>query len=362
MAAEKKVSSLSHLTRDLFIYPDLHGNRSPLADSSMRGMIMGLKLDRGVSDLTLRYFATLEAIALQTRQIVESLNSKGHEINSIYMSGGQVKNPVFMQLISDVCKVPVQLPFSSSASVVAGSAILGRFAADIVNPDNSTGEFKPKEKGVIKTQEDAEKFSYANRDHLWDLMVSRQNEKSLNSLESDFNSVSDSRFLSLSFSFAGSNDKARYLCLPNSRQENERILRCQIQSESRIRLHPRISASRSDLFLSILFILCRSSLKLLKSRKDGDNLSVMLSMLENASRSSESIFVYNLAILSQSTMFKPQRISLITARSSVPTLSGVPSLFILIEIISSAEVGTNRRQMTFSLFSEVCTSKNVMRI
>jgi FGGY-family pentulose kinase len=160
LAKARSVPSLSHLTYDLTIYPDLHGNRSPLADSTMRGLISGLKLDQSITDLALKYFATLEAISLQTRHIIESMNEKGHVIKSLYMSGGQVKNAVFMQLIADTCGIEVQLPFSHSASVVAGSAILGRFAYDL------------REKGInITSQEIAEEASYANRDHLWDLMT-----------------------------------------------------------------------------------------------------------------------------------------------------------------------------------------------
>jgi len=160
LAKARKVPSLSHLTSDLTIYPDLHGNRSPLADSTMRGLISGLKLDQSLTDLALKYFATLEAISLQTRHIIESMNEKGHQIKSLYMSGGQVKNAVFMQLIADTCGVEVQLPFSHSASVVAGSAILGRFAYNL------------KEQGIsISSQQVAEEASFAHRDHLWNLMT-----------------------------------------------------------------------------------------------------------------------------------------------------------------------------------------------
>ncbi|KAJ9478079.1 putative sugar kinase [Pseudozyma hubeiensis] len=173
LASEASLHHASFLTKDLFIYPDFHGNRSPLADSTMKGMITGLKLDRSLADLALKYYATLEAIALQTRHIVESMNAKGHKIDSIYMSGGHVKNPVFMQLIADVCDMPVQLPFSSSASVVAGSAILGRFAADVKDPTSSgaSGQFAPKEATSIADQKTAEDSSFKYKDHLWDLMI-----------------------------------------------------------------------------------------------------------------------------------------------------------------------------------------------
>ena len=73
------------------------GNRSPLADNDMRGMLIGMQLDKNISDLALRYYATGEAIALQTRQIIDEMNAKGHEVKSIFMSGGLVKNGFLMQ-------------------------------------------------------------------------------------------------------------------------------------------------------------------------------------------------------------------------------------------------------------------------
>jgi ribulose kinase len=63
------------------------GNRSPLADNAMRGILAGIALDPTTRDLALRYLATCEAIALQTRQILDSMNDRGHEIKYIFMSG-----------------------------------------------------------------------------------------------------------------------------------------------------------------------------------------------------------------------------------------------------------------------------------
>lgn len=77
-----------------------------------------------------------------------------------------------MQLIADCCKMPVQLPFSSSASVVLGSAMLGAMA------------YKDAERGIISTQVEAGRRSEAMKDELWNTMVGLQHTRrtSLNSL------------------------------------------------------------------------------------------------------------------------------------------------------------------------------------
>ncbi|EKM59553.1 uncharacterized protein PHACADRAFT_137471 [Phanerochaete carnosa HHB-10118-sp] len=128
---EAQVESFTELTKDMHMYPDLHGNRSPIADPRMRGSIVGLALDDSLSDLARKFNITMEAIALQTRHIVDEMNDKGHAINAIYMSGGQAKNTALMQLFADTCSMPVVLPQNSGAAVVLGAAMLGRFAAEL---------------------------------------------------------------------------------------------------------------------------------------------------------------------------------------------------------------------------------------
>ncbi|KAF8833888.1 actin-like ATPase domain-containing protein [Paxillus ammoniavirescens] len=129
---ESHVESFTELTKDIHFYPDFHGNRSPIADPRMRGAIIGLELNASIADLAKKYYVVLESVALQTRHIIESMNSAGHDITSIYLSGGQARNIVLMQLFADACGIPVVLPASHSEAVVLGAAMLARIAAENV--------------------------------------------------------------------------------------------------------------------------------------------------------------------------------------------------------------------------------------
>jgi hypothetical protein len=72
------------LTKDLHIWPDYHGNRSPLADPDLKGMvwcaslylfhsfqllykfqISGLTLGSDFADLAVKYLATVQALAVK---------------------------------------------------------------------------------------------------------------------------------------------------------------------------------------------------------------------------------------------------------------------------------------------------------
>ncbi|KAJ7283355.1 Pentulose kinase [Mycena rebaudengoi] len=132
--AAQGLTSLTELTAHMHLYPDLHGNRSPLADPRMRGALVGLALDATPGDLARKYHLTLEAIALQTRHIIDTLNAAGHDIKTICVSGGQARNAALMALLADVCGVPVLLPVDEgggdAGAVVLGAAMLGRFACE----------------------------------------------------------------------------------------------------------------------------------------------------------------------------------------------------------------------------------------
>jgi FGGY-family pentulose kinase len=121
--------SISYLGRHFFFYGDLWGNRSPVADPNMTGSVIGLSSDKSMDGLALYYYATMEFIAMQTRQIVETMNNSGHSITSIFMSGSQCQNKILMELMATTCDMPVLIPRYVHAAVVHGAAMLGAKAA-----------------------------------------------------------------------------------------------------------------------------------------------------------------------------------------------------------------------------------------
>lgn len=124
-----QVPHIGQLAKHFFFYGDLWGNRSPIADPQMSGAIIGLKSDQSINSLALHYYGVLEFIALQTRQIIDTMNHHGHRISTIFMSGSQTQNELLVHLIASACKMPVILPEYVHAAVCHGAAMLAAMAA-----------------------------------------------------------------------------------------------------------------------------------------------------------------------------------------------------------------------------------------
>lgn len=137
MMTKENAPTISYLGRHFFFYGDLFGNRSPIADPNMKGSVIGLSSDRSLDGLALYYYATMEFIALQTKQIIQRMNDSGHVINSIFMSGSQCQNGILMDLMATACEMPVVIPRYVHAAVVHGAAMLGAKAASADNDGNT---------------------------------------------------------------------------------------------------------------------------------------------------------------------------------------------------------------------------------
>jgi FGGY-family pentulose kinase len=128
LARAGRMAHPAELTRGLHVQPDFHGNRSPRADPTLRGVISGLALSATTDDLALLYLAAVQAVAYGTRHIVEAMNRKGYQINTLFACGGGTKNPVFLREHADITGCRIVLPREPEA-VLLGSAVLGAVAA-----------------------------------------------------------------------------------------------------------------------------------------------------------------------------------------------------------------------------------------
>lgn len=118
------------LSAGLHVYPDFHGNRSPRADATLRGMVSGLSLSSSEDDLALLYLATVQAVAYGTRHIIESLNANGYAIDTVLACGGGTKDRVFLREHADATGCRLVLP-SEPDAVLLGAAMLGAAAAGV---------------------------------------------------------------------------------------------------------------------------------------------------------------------------------------------------------------------------------------
>ncbi|OAD56950.1 FGGY carbohydrate kinase domain-containing protein [Eufriesea mexicana] len=128
MADQKGLKNVSYLTKDIHVWPDFHGNRSPLADPTLKGMISGLTLAVDQANLALLYLATVQALTYGTKYILNTLEAAGHRIDTLLVCGGLSQNPLFIQIQADVLDLPVLCPIEKE-SVLIGAAILGSYAA-----------------------------------------------------------------------------------------------------------------------------------------------------------------------------------------------------------------------------------------
>ncbi|CAH6723358.1 D-ribulokinase [[Candida] jaroonii] len=152
LVVDNKSRSVVSLAKHMFFYGDFHGNRSPIADPKMRASIIGQSMDSSVNDLAIQYFGACEFIAQQTRQIVEEMEKGGHEIDCIFMSGGQCRNGLLMRLLADCTGLPIVIPRYIDAAVVFGSAILGAVAAEEAVQEHIHKKGKSRRSSILETQ------------------------------------------------------------------------------------------------------------------------------------------------------------------------------------------------------------------
>jgi xylulokinase len=117
--------SLTGPSPALFL-PYLSGERTPVGDSQVRGLIMGLGHETDRKMLT---HAALDAVAFAFRDSFEALKDAGTEVKRVTAVGGGSKSELWLKIIATVLDVPVDLPAAGDVGGAFGAARLGLIAA-----------------------------------------------------------------------------------------------------------------------------------------------------------------------------------------------------------------------------------------
>ncbi|WFR98808.1 FGGY-family carbohydrate kinase [Rhizobium tumorigenes] len=106
-----------------------NGNRVPLADSRLSGMIMGLSMDTSSVGL---YRALMESLCFGARSIIELFEAGSVAVERVLMTSGLAQNnPLLVQIMSDVINRPIHVPDIANPTAV-GAAIHGAVASGLV--------------------------------------------------------------------------------------------------------------------------------------------------------------------------------------------------------------------------------------
>ncbi|MDT0530521.1 ribulokinase [Micromonospora sp. DSM 115977] len=102
-----------------------NGNRSPLVNHDLSGLIVGLTLATRPQDV---YRALLESTAFGTRMIIEAFVEAGIPVTDLVVAGGLASNRLLMQIYADVTNRPLGI-IGSAQGPALGSAIHAAVAA-----------------------------------------------------------------------------------------------------------------------------------------------------------------------------------------------------------------------------------------
>ena len=114
----------------LVCLPYFAGERTPLNDPDARGVYAGLTLSHSRAHL---YRASLEGTAYGVRHNLETMSAMGAPPRRLVAVGGGAQNHLWLQIVSDVCNIPQDIP-ERTIGAAYGDAFLAGLATGLI-PD-----------------------------------------------------------------------------------------------------------------------------------------------------------------------------------------------------------------------------------
>jgi len=108
---------------EVVMVPAFAGMGAPHWDAYARGTLIGLTRGSTAAHIAR---ASLEAVALQTSDLLTAIAADGAEVNELRVDGGMTRNDLLMQLQADIAGVPVVRPQMTETTVLGAAFLAGR--------------------------------------------------------------------------------------------------------------------------------------------------------------------------------------------------------------------------------------------
>lgn len=145
----------------VFLVPAFAGLGAPQWRADARGAIVGLTRDSASAHVVR---AGLEAVAYQSRDLLDALKADGASVQSLLIDGGMTGNSWAMQFLADICEVEVVCPEFQEVTAL-GAAKLAALGAGLINsledapPAKTRARWSPKMQSGLREKLRAGWFS-----------------------------------------------------------------------------------------------------------------------------------------------------------------------------------------------------------
>jgi len=130
------IAKSTGIVNDVHVVPAFAGLGAPYWDPHARGAILGLSRGSGRNEIVT---ATLQAIAFQTRDLIDAMADDGIAPSVIRVDGGMVANNWFLQFLADILGISVERPVNVESTVLGAAYLAGLQSGVIESIDRLAG-------------------------------------------------------------------------------------------------------------------------------------------------------------------------------------------------------------------------------
>lgn len=120
--ASEAIAQATGIVENVHVVPAFAGLGAPYWEPDARGAILGLSRDSGINQIVT---ATLQAVAYQTKDLINAMADDGIQPNIIRVDGGMVANDWFLQFLADILGVTVERPRNVESTVLGAACLAG---------------------------------------------------------------------------------------------------------------------------------------------------------------------------------------------------------------------------------------------